>query len=354
MGEAEYSISAHRLGDRIRARALELGFDVVGVAQARRARRGDALKDWLARGYAADMAWLARDPDRRADPRQVLPGARSVVTVGLSYATETPPASIWDDPGRGRIARYAWGRDYHRVLTPMLRSLAETIREEGGPGAEARYYVDTGPVLEREVAAEGGLGFIGKNTLLIHPRRGSYLVLGEVLTTLPLPPDPSPAGGTCGACVRCLTTCPTHAFPAAYVLDSRRCISYLTIEHRGPIPVALRPALGNWIFGCDACQSVCPWVKRYSRPVRRPFTTFDPDHSAPRLLDLIGLDEAAFRERFRGTPVLRAKRRGLLRNVAVALGNWGDATAGAALETACRDPDPLIREHARWALDQVE
>lgn len=354
MTHADYSASAAGLADRIRARAVELGFDLVGIAPARRSPREAEFREWLARGYAADMDWLARDPERRADPRRVLPEARSIVTLGVSYYAGDPPPEIWDDPGRGRIARYAWGRDYHRVLTPRLRSLAEFMHHEGGSGTQSRYYVDTGPILEREAAEAGGLGFIGKNTLLIDPRRGSYLFLAEVLTTLDLPPDPPSPTGTCGHCSRCLDICPTHAFPAAYILDSRRCISYLTIENRGPIPEPLRPALGNWIFGCDACQSVCPWVRRFAPPRSEPLPPVDPELAAPRLLDLISLDEDGFRKRFRGTPVLRAKRHGLLRNVAVAIGNWGDPAARPSLERARHDSDPLVREHAEWALARLK
>jgi epoxyqueuosine reductase len=390
--------------ERIREKAYDLGFDLIGVAPAGRAPHADAYAAWVDAGYAAAMGYMVRDGARRQDPRQVLPGARSVVVVGLSYFVAEPPADLWDDPARGRIARYAWGLDYHDVMTPRLRQLADFIAGEAGRETSCRVYVDTGPVLERDMAARAGLGFIGRNTCLISPALGSYLFLGEILTDLDLefdsaPPSPQPPlsqreaalwaalpspsegegatapsplrgegrvrggrgirSGTCGACTRCLVACPTHAFPAPYVLDSNRCISYLTIELKGSIPPDLRPLMGNWIFGCDVCQAVCPWPRRFARlaqKVRADFKsapTFDPDRVAPKLLDLIALTGDGFRARFAGSPILRAKRRGLLRNVAVALGNWGDAQAIPFLRRALDDPEPLVREHAAWALDRI-
>lgn len=342
-------------GGRIKAKALELGFDVAGIARAGQARDAKRLNDWLARGLHADMAWLARDPERRADPTRVLPGAKSVLVAGLSYFIADPPPDIWDDPLRGRIARYAWGRDYHDELLPRLRELAAWIEAETGRPVANRAYVDTGPVLERAWAEQAGLGFIGKHTLLIHPEWGSYLFLGELLLDLDLEPD-LPGNerlGTCGSCRRCQDICPTHAFPAPFILDSRRCISYLTIEHRGPIPEDLRPLMRNWIYGCDECQSVCPWVRQFAKPGRTRFLRYDVDACAPKLTDLLAMDDAAFRERFRGTPVPRTKRRGLLRNVCVALGNSGHPDVIPALEIAARDPEPLIAEHAKWAMGKL-
>lgn len=339
------------VSNQIRARAVELGFDHVGIAPAIPAPRADKFRAWLDHGYHGNMAWLARDPGRRTDPGQVLPGAGSVVVVGQSYYVGDPDPALWDDPSRGRIARYAWGTDYHDHLTPLLRELATFIQDE--TGAVSRYYVDTGPVLERSVAEQAGLGYIGKNSLLIDPASGSYLFLAVVLVAAELDPDVPNAAGTCGSCRRCQDICPTHAFPAPYILDSTRCISYLTIELKEAIPEALRPHLGNWIYGCDACQSVCPWVRQYAQPREHPFLAFDPDVCAPRLIELMALDDKGFRDRFRKTPIQRTKRRGLLRNVAVALGNWGDASARPVLETSLADPEPLIREHARWALDRI-
>ncbi len=355
--------------ERIKQKAVELGFELAGIAPAGENRHADAFRNWLAAGRHADMDWLARKPERRVDPRIVVPGARSLIMVGVSYFIQNPPPEKWNDPSRGRIARYAWGQDYHDVITPLLKSLVEFIKQETSEETRCRYYIDTGPVLERSWSAEAGLGFIGKNTLLINPGLGSYVFLGGILTDLELDPD-EPAqddgatypakpeqdirrAGTCGSCRRCLDICPTHAFPAPYILDSNRCISYLTIELRGSIPEPLRVKMSNWIFGCDECQSICPWVRRYSRALEDNFLTYDHEISAPRLLDLIELDEDGFRKRFRKTPVIRAKRRGLLRNVAVALGNWGDPSAKPALERAVADSEPLIREHAKWALERI-
>ncbi|GAB4424576.1 MAG: tRNA epoxyqueuosine(34) reductase QueG [Anaerolineae bacterium] len=357
------------LTERIKTKAIELGFDLVGVAPAVNAPHARALRRWLAQGYQAEMGWLAREPERRESPRLAVPGAESVVVVGLSYFVLNPEGDLWQDPARGRIARYAWGLDYHDVMLPRLRQLGDFVEAEVGRPIPQRAYVDTGPVLERDFAALAGLGFIGKNTLLINPGMGSYLFLGEVLTGALLDfDDPAPDGGascvigppgeskrrgTCGGCTRCLEICPTHAFPAPYVLNSHRCISYLTIEHKGSIPVELRPGLQNWIYGCDECQEVCPWVRRYSRPTREQFLRFEPELVAPRLTDLLALDEAGFRARFKGSPIKRTKRRGLLRNVAVALGNWGHPSALPALERATADPEPLIREHAGWAIERI-
>jgi epoxyqueuosine reductase len=301
------------------------------------------------------MGYMARDVARRQDPRQVVPGARSVMVVGLSYFVANPPANLWNDPSRGRIARYAWGMDYHEVMTPRLRRLAEFIADETRREVQSRPYVDTGPVLERDFAAVAGLGFIGKNTCLINPAMGSYLFLGEILVDLELDYDEpaSDSGASIGFEARQRPACPTRAFPAPYILDSNRCISYLTIELKGPIPFDLRPLIGNWIFGCDVCQSVCPWPRRFSRPTRLEFLDYDPERVAPKLLDLISLSDDEFRARFRRTPLWRAKRRGLLRNVAVALGNWGDPQAVPALRRALADHEPIIREHAAWALAQI-
>jgi epoxyqueuosine reductase len=355
------------LTEHIKEKAYELGFDLIGIAPATRAPHANAYASWVDAGYAATMGYLTRDVARRQDLRHALPGACSVVVVGLSYFVANPPADLWNDPSRGRIARYAWGLDYHDVMTPRLHQLADFILRETRRQVEHRVYVDTGPVLERDFAAQAGLGFIGKNTCLISPMMGSYLFLGEILVNLELDYDQPAADsgariefpsnrrvGTCGACTRCLKICPTHAFPAPYVLDSNRCISYLSIELKGSIPPELRPLMGNWIFGCDECQSVCPWPRRFARPTPQDFLRLDPDQVAPRLLDLMRLSDDEFRTRFRRTPLWRAKRRGLLRNVAVALGNWGDPQTIPTLQRALDDPEPLIREHAAWALARIQ
>ncbi len=350
---------ATNLSEWIISRAHATGFDLCAVVPARPAARAGAFYRWLENGYHADMNWLARDPERRTDPARAVAGARSMVVVGLVYYVEEPDPAWWNDPLRGRVARYAWAPDYHDRMTPMLAELGAALKEKLGHPAAMRWYVDTGPVLEREHAERAGLGFVGKNTLLISPTLGSYLLLGEILLDAELPaagPSPDASGfGTCGQCNRCRDACPTAAFPEPYVLDANRCISYLTIEHRGAIPEALRPLLGNWIFGCDECQSVCPWVRRFSRPpAAAPYARLDPDIAAPSLLELIALDDAGFAHRFKGHPIKRTKRRGLLRNVAIALGNSGRPEAQPALEKALDDPEPLIATHAAWALGRLQ
>jgi epoxyqueuosine reductase len=376
--------------ERITSRAVELGFDLVGVVPAGVAPHAKEYADWVAAGMMGEMAYMARDLERRSDLRRVLPNAQSVIVVGLSYYTIDLPDDIKHDPSRGLIARYAWGGDYHEVMTPRLEELAQFVREDAphpptpspdlrfsnqergsdrsplpktsssfsgeGPGMRSKVYVDTGPVLERDWAQLAGLGFIGKNTCVINPHTGSWLFLGVVITDvdLTLTPTPSPflgEGGGCGRCTRCLTACPTNAFPAPYVLDARKCISYLTIELKGSIPEELRPLMGNHIFGCDICQDVCPWPTRFATPTEeRSFYPVDVDRAAPKLIDLAQLSEEDFKQRFAGTPLLRSKRRGLLRNVAVALGNWGSTEAREALTMLTHDPDPIISEHARWGL----
>ena len=339
-------------GDKIRARALEAGFDLVGIAPARRSAHGDAFLRWLERGLAADMTWMARDAERRLDPRRVLPGAQSVIVVGLSYAADAPPDNVWGDALRGRIACYAWGRDYHDVMRPRLEELARAVQAEAGPGAACRVFADTSPVLEREAGRQAGLGFIGRNTNLIHPDRGSCFFLGGVLTSLELDVDEH-VDGHCGSCRRCMSACPMGALVESQVLDARRCISYLTVENRGPIPEALRPSLGRWVFGCDECQSLCPFVLRRGRPSRTGFLHFVPEQHAPRLEELLRLGEKDFRARYDGTPVMRTRCRGLRRNAAVAAGNSGRPELVPALEQVLRDEDPLLREHARWALARL-
>ena len=342
------------LTDRIKARAIELGFDLVGVAPAGGATHAKEYADWVAAGLMGEMTYMARDPDRRSDLRRVLLGARSVIVVGLSHYTLTLPDEVTHDPSRGLIARYAWGVDYHDLMLPRLNELARFVREESGRARPiTKVYVDTGAVWERDWAQMAGLGFIGKNTCLINPRAGSWLFLGEVLTDQELEIDQPQTKVSCGNCTRCLVACPTAAFSSPYVLDARRCISYLTIELRGSIPVELRPLMGNRIFGCDICQDVCPWPTRFAKPAReQAFYPLTIDCAAPKLIDLAQLTEADFQRRFAGTPILRSKRRGLLRNVAVALGNWDSSEARVALKQLATDPDPIIAEHAQWGLQR--
>jgi len=347
---------------QIAAHAHRLGFDLVGIVPVAPPATFHHFLAWLAHNYQGEMSYLSR-PDalaKRKDPTLNLPDARTIVVVGANYYTGSLPTLVREERSLGIVASYAWGDDYHDVLRPRLDELAALIQVETGKAMTYRATVDTGPLLERDLAVRAGLGFVGKNTNLIHPRMGSWFFLGALLTTSPLPQAVSygelgstPAQGTCGDCTRCLDACPTGAIVEPYVLDARRCISYLTIEQQGPIPRELRPMIGNRIFGCDICQEVCPWNRRFSRPTSEPAFQPRPGAVAPRLLDLMTLDDEGFRQQFRKSPISRAKRRGLLRNVAVALGNWGDAAAVPVLTRALQDADPLIRGHAAWALGRI-
>ncbi|MCB9357786.1 MAG: tRNA epoxyqueuosine(34) reductase QueG [Calditrichaeota bacterium] len=339
---------------RISARAKELGFDLCGISRAFTPKRGPEFRKWLDQGMAGTMTYLNRTAERRLDPEKVLPGVRSVISLGQSYFTGFLPDEIRHDHSRGIIASYAWGQDYHDLMGHAIEELAEFVQTLSSD-VKTRAYVDTGPVLERDVAESSGLGFIGKNTLLIHPKMGSQLLLGEVMTTLALEPSPLPKQmPSCGTCTRCQDDCPTHAFPSAYVLDSRLCISYLTIEFRGSIPLPLRPKMGNHVFGCDDCQTCCPWVTRFSTPGRQKAYENTFERKAPKLFDLARLSESDFNEFFRGSPVLRPKYEGFLRNVAVAIGNWKSRDACDALAPLLKHDSELVREHAEWAKEALK
>ncbi len=328
----------------IRDHAATLGFDECGFATVAALGRDAFFAGWLDAGCAGEMRWLERGTTRRLDARAVLPEARSIVTLAYPYRPPLPPPLDWRAELRGRIAAYALDDDYHGVLDDKLAAL-ERWMARAFPGCRTRRYVDTGAVLEREWAVRGGLGWFGKNTMLLSTRRGSWFFLAELLTDLALTAD-EPSGSHCGRCTACLAACPTQALGDGLVLDARRCISYLTIEHRGPIPHDRRAGLGPWIFGCDVCQEVCPWNPPPA--AERDPTRWEWQH--PRLTEILALDAAGFRARFGRTPVTRAKRRGLLRNAAVALGNSGNPAAVPALVAALDDPEPLVRGHAAWAL----
>ncbi len=299
------------------------------------------------------MTYLNRTAEKRAHPELVLPGVRSVITVTQSYFTGWLPPEVRNDPARGLIAAYAWGQDYHDIILPRLEELADYLKSIT-PGTATRCFTDSGPVLEREFGERAGLGFIGKNTMLIHPRRGSLFFIGEILTTLELPPSPLPVLPGCGSCTRCLQACPTHALPAPYILDSNLCISYLTIEYKGIIPRPLRSKLGNHIFGCDDCQDCCPWNERFSTPTSEPAYASTLDRQAPLLAELAALSESDFRNKFAKSPVLRPKYEGFLRNVAIALGNWNDEAALDSLELLLSHESALVRLHAAWAVGQIK
>ena len=279
-----------------------------------------------------------------------MPGANSIICLAASYVAKTPNSEL-RTPNFGLVARYARFTDYHDVLGERLESLTEIVNQLGGAETRSLWYVDTGPLLERDFAQRAGLGFIGKHTNVISRQLGNWIFLAEIITTLELEPD-APEKNHCGKCERCITACPTNAITAPFQLDARRCISYLTIELKGPIPVELRPAIGNRIFGCDDCLAVCPW-NRFAREGKMMKVHARPELAAPDLIELLQLDEAGFKSRFAGTPVLRTKRRGLLRNVCVALGNTGDKSALPHLKKAAGDSEPLIAEHARWAMEQI-
>ena len=335
---------------RVKERAREAGFDLVGIARAEAPPQLAFFAEWIAQGYAGEMAYLTAQRGRRSDLRTAFPWARTIVCLGLQY--DTPhPYSTAAPADQGWIARYAWGDDYHDVLKHMLSGLASTLEAEMGP-FQSRVYVDTGPIVERAYAAAAGLGAWGKNTCLLHPEHGSWFFLGEIVTDLDLDPD-APREDMCGSCTACLDACPTEALRAPYVLDATRCISYLTIEVKGAIPEGQRTGLGRQVFGCDICQDVCPWNRRRRHSAGEPFEP-RPGAFAPSLDELANLDAETFRARFRGSPLKRAKRRGLLRNVAVALGNSGDPARGPLLATLAADDDPLVREHALWALRQID
>jgi epoxyqueuosine reductase len=337
----------------IRQRAAELEFDDCRFSSAAPPASAGHFHRWLAQKKHAGMEWMERTAAKRADPRSVLPGVQSIIVLAASYEMRKPAtdAALGTHHPTGVIARYARFTDYHDVLGGRLGQLVGFVNGLGGPATQSLGYVDTGPVLERDLAQRAGLGFVGKHTNLISRRLGNWIFLAEILTTLVLAPDAAEKNH-CGSCTRCLSACPTGAITAPFELDARKCISYLTIELKGPIPVEFRPAIGSRIYGCDDCLAVCPWNK-FARVGRLMQSHSRPDLDQPDLLDLLRLDAAGFKARFAGTPILRTKRRGLLRNVCVALGNVGDAAALPALQRATGDAEPLIAEHARWALDQI-
>ncbi|MCL4838046.1 MAG: tRNA epoxyqueuosine(34) reductase QueG [Thermoanaerobaculia bacterium] len=338
------------LTERIKELARAAGFDRAGVAAAAPSGQEEALRAWLRRGDHAGMSWLARDPERRLRPADLPPGAVSIVVVALDYH---PGPERGGEPGGDlwpRVARYARGEDYHEVMGEGLRRLAAEVARIA-PGARTRPYVDTGPLLEREIAARAGLGAVGKHTLLLHPEHGSWFLLGELLTDLDLVPD-EPLADPCGSCTRCLAACPTGALAAPYRLDARRCISYWTIEHRGPVPAEVRPGLGGWVFGCDLCQEACPW-NREPTPASEPRLGLPPERAALDLAGLLALDRDRYVDLFRRSPMKRAKLEGLQRNAALAAGDRADPAYRPALAGALRNPSPAVREAAAWALSRI-
>jgi epoxyqueuosine reductase len=343
----------------VRQRALQLGFDDCRFTTAAPPDHAAEFQQWLAQKQHGEMAYLERNAYKRVNPQEILPGAKSVIALAASYHLEEwTVESAAMNPLRHSssvlpsIARYARFKDYHDIIGARLKELTGFLDNLGGPRNRSLWYVDTGPLLERDLARRAGLGFVGKHTNLISRRLGNWIFIAELITTLELEPDP-PEKNRCGTCARCISACPTAAITAPFQLDARRCISYLTIELKGSIPEQLRPAIGARIYGCDDCLAVCPWNK-FARAGSLMKQHSRRDLAAPDLLELLELDDAGFKSRFAGTPILRAKRRGLLRNVCVALGNVGDETALPALRKAVEDPEPLIAEHARWAIGQIQ
>ena len=340
------------LTQQIKAQAQKLGFELVGIIPVKPSQTVDRYEQWLRDGYAGEMNYLEKHLPLKRDPRQILPDAQSIIALAINYYTIDPPKSLADDPSRGQISRYAWGTDYHTLIRSKLDRLATFIQNTAEEKVKTRVYVDTAPVLEREYAERAGLGWIAKNTNVINWQAGSWFFLAGILVTIKLETDPLPLRGSCGSCTRCIEACPTDAILAPNILDSRLCISYLTIELKGSIPRELRPQMGNLIFGCDICQEVCPWN---SKAVATKERNFYPrkGNLTPTLLSLMNMTQEQFSKRFRNSPIKRSKRRGFLRNVAVALGNWKNRAAVPALKKALNDDESLVRGHAAWALGQI-
>ena len=368
-------MNAQNGSDDIRAQivtlARELGFDLCRFARADAPEHATQFREWLDRGEGGEMNYLARNAEKRCDPQQVLPEAKTVIILALNYfqgealgaaisvpdsvaaavSPANPPkitAGTAAPTSAGRIARYAWGDDYHQLIEKKLAVLDDFLRRYGGT---QKCYVDTGPMLERDHAAAAGVGWHGKSTMLLNRQLGTWFFLAEILTTLEFAPDP-PQKNYCGRCTRCIDACPTGAITAPHQVDARRCISYLTIELKGSIPVGLRPLIGDRIYGCDDCLDACPW-NRFAKVSRETAFAMRPEVAAMKLRDYLSLDEEKFRRLFRDSPIKRAKRRGLLRNVCVALGNVGTAEDLPALDKAKVDAEPLVAEHAQWAIDRI-
>ncbi len=333
----------------IKAAARQAGFDLVGIAPAVTPTGFHAFLQWLRDGYAGGMEYLSRREEAYAHPGAIMDGVRSLVLLGINYRSAEPTAPA--ETG-GRVSRYAWsGTDYHDLLRGRLKQLAVDV-EQAAPGTRTRGVVDTAPLLERDFARLAGLGWFGKNTMLLNKQRGSWFFLAALLTDVDLEPDPTHFAAHCGTCTRCLDACPTDAFVEPYVLDARRCISYLTIEHKGPIPRELREGVGQWLFGCDVCQEVCPW-NRKAPPTSDPLFYPRPDLEPLDAAGLLQLSPEAFRARFRHTPLSRPKRAGLLRNAAIVLGNSGSQSAVPILATALADDEPQVRGASAWALGRL-
>lgn len=344
------SLPAH-FESAIKAKAAELGFVACGICDADAAPlAGERLRAWLAEGAHGEMLWMADRADQRAAPAALWSEVRSVIMLGMSYAPARDPLALADAPERGRISVYAQGKDYHDVVKKALKALGRWLADQGA-GA-LKVFVDTAPVMEKPLAQAAGLGWQGKHTNLVSRAEGSWLFLGAIYTSAPLVPD-LPGRDSCGRCDACQRACPTDAFPAPYRLDARRCISYLTIEHKGPIPHDLRDGIGNHIYGCDDCLAVCPWNKfAQAGRANREFLG-RAELTAPALADLLALDDASFRELFSGSPIKRIGRNRMVRNAAIAAGNSGQQALAPPLRALAQDEDEVVREAALWALEKL-
>ena len=335
------------LKQAIKEKTRQLGFVLAGVTSSEAPEHYNIFEEWLGQNKHGSMHYLAeeRSRTRRADPKQILPECKSILVLALPYE----PLTINHQPSALRISSYALGDDYHDIIPPRLQQIVDFIEEQVGHPVPNRYYTDTGPILERELAQRAGLGWIGKNSLLINPKTGSTFFLAEILLGIELEPDEAFTTDQCGTCARCINACPTHCILSNRTIDARRCISHLTIELKDDIPEDLRPLLQDWIFGCDICQQVCPW-NRFSAPAD---STFEPKIPLPVLTSDLLLTPVEFNQRFKKSPIKRAKRRGYLRNLAVAIGNTGNENDIPLLEQAALD-EPMVREHARWAKEKLE
>jgi epoxyqueuosine reductase len=345
-------MSYESLTKSIKDKGLEIGFDLVGISPVGSFPENQFYKEWLARGFAGEMKYMEKEPEKREDIKRLFPEAKSVISCGLNYNTSYPYSVKENDRQKGWISRYAWGEDYHEVMQRKLLILLEFIKGAAPQGIKARIYVDTGPLLERVYGKYSGIGWFGKNTCLINQKIGSWIFVGEIITNIELDYD-SPSPDRCGTCTRCIDACPTGAIIEPYVIDSRLCISYLNIELRGKIPVELRDKMGNNIFGCDICQDVCPWNRRAKITDE---TSFQPREGLynPDLSSLSQLTDESFRLQFKRSPMKRAKRKGFIRNILVAMGNSGLKGFIPYLKESLKDKDPAVRAHAAWALWKLE
>jgi len=341
------AVEALPIAELLKAQAYGLGFDLVGITSLGPVESARHFDAWLDRGFAGEMQYLPRGAEKRRDSSSPFPGVTSAIVVGLSYGGKE---------ASGPVARYARGDDYHEIMTVRLEELHKWLVDELGRPIRGKAYVDTGPILERDLARRAGLGWFGKNTNLVNPRIGSFFFIGALLVDLDLPPDAPFDADRCGTCTRCLDACPTGAFVEPHVLDATKCISYLTIEAKGAIPIELREKIGDLVYGCDICQDVCPWNVRFSQELRedafRPREFLSSDvRSVAR--DILEMDDTSFQRKFKGSPLKRAKRRGLARNAATVLGNFGTEVDLEALRSSLSDPEPLVVEHAAWAIAQI-